>query len=101
VEFVERDRGQLNWRARAAAGSPLMLQSWADNFLNETGYFAELRRLEKNPENSREPRPQSEGIDGHDGSGVGNLPAERLENFLETSRSTATARRKRKTPATP
>ena len=77
VEFVERTRGQLH-----ADGSTLMLQTWSDNFLNETGYFAELTRLEKNPEVSesriRNLRELMATMDG-----VGNLPLERLENFLE------------------
>ena len=77
VEFVERTRGQLQ-----ADGSTLMLQAWSDNFLNETGYFAELTRLEKNPEVSesriRNLRELMATMDG-----VGNLPLERLENFLE------------------
>ncbi|HEY2329911.1 MAG TPA: UvrD-helicase domain-containing protein, partial [Verrucomicrobiae bacterium] len=47
VELVERVQSQLN-----QGGNDVRLQTWADNFLNETGYFAELRRLEKNPENS-------------------------------------------------
>ncbi len=59
-----------------------MLRDWADNFLNETGYFAELRRLEKNPENAesrvRNLRELMATMDG-----VGNAPTERLENFLE------------------
>jgi superfamily I DNA/RNA helicase len=64
VEFVERTRAQLSGRA----GSPLPaavgahrvtrptfgLQSWAEHFLDETGYFAELRRLEKNRENAED-----------------------------------------------
>jgi DNA helicase-2/ATP-dependent DNA helicase PcrA len=65
-----------------ADGSTLMLQGWSDNFLNETGYFAELTRLEKNPEVSesriRNLRELMATMDG-----VGNLPLERLENFLE------------------
>jgi superfamily I DNA/RNA helicase len=77
VEFVERTRGQLH-----ADGSTLMLQAWSDNFLNETGYFAELTRLEKNPEVSesriRNLRELMATMDG-----AGNLPMERLENFLE------------------
>jgi superfamily I DNA/RNA helicase len=77
VEFVERTRGQLQ-----ADGSTLMLQGWSDNFLNETGYFAELTRLEKNPEVSesriRNLRELMATMDG-----AGNLPMERLENFLE------------------
>jgi superfamily I DNA/RNA helicase len=48
VAFVERTRAQLH----QAASSPRPLQSWAEHFLDETGYFAELKRLEKNPENA-------------------------------------------------
>jgi superfamily I DNA/RNA helicase len=63
-------------------GENLMLATWADNFLNETNYFAELRRLDKDPEvsetrikNIRELLPDMDG--------VGNAPMERLSNFLE------------------
>jgi superfamily I DNA/RNA helicase len=77
VEFVERVQGQLQTTA-----NDFRLQTWADNFLNETGYFAELRRLEKNPENSESRvRNLKELMATMDGAG--NLPAERLENFLE------------------
>jgi superfamily I DNA/RNA helicase len=77
VEFVERVQGQLQTTA-----NDFRLQTWADNFLNETGYFAELRRLEKNPENSESRvRKLKELMATMDGAG--NLPAERLENFLE------------------
>ena len=77
VEFVERVQGQL----QKPEGN-LMLQTWADNFLNETGYFAELRRLEKNPENAESRiRNLKELMVTMDG--IGNLPVERLENFLE------------------
>jgi superfamily I DNA/RNA helicase len=79
VEFVERIRGQLESGAGVA---PLMLQTWAENFLNETGYFAELKRLEKDPEvaegRSRNLRELMATMDG-----IGNAPAERLEHFLE------------------
>lgn len=101
VEFVERTRGQLERRAPArpvgedkpthanepvraepVLGAPLLLQTWADNFLNETGYFAELQRLDKDPEVSevriRSLRELMATMDG-----VGNAPLERLENFLE------------------
>ncbi len=77
VEFVERIQGQLH---RPPDG--LMLQKWADDFLNETGYFAELKKLDKDPEVSegriRNLRELMATMDG-----VGNAPAERLENFLE------------------
>jgi superfamily I DNA/RNA helicase len=75
VAFVERIRGQLT-------GDPLLLQTWAEDFLNETGYFAELKRLDKDPEVSetriRGLRELMASMDG-----VGNAPAERLQNFLE------------------
>ncbi|HSY20175.1 MAG TPA: UvrD-helicase domain-containing protein [Candidatus Acidoferrales bacterium] len=77
VEFVERVHGEL-----LAPASGLMLAAWADNFLNETGYLAELKRLDKDEEvaegrirNIREMLPTMDG--------VGNAPMERLENFLE------------------
>jgi superfamily I DNA/RNA helicase len=78
VEFVERTQNQL----RVA---DLQLQTWADNFLNETGYFAELRRQEKNPENSESRvRNLKEFMATMDRpSGGGQSPAERLGNFLE------------------
>jgi len=77
VEFVERVQGQL----QKPEGN-LMLQTWADNFLNETGYFAELKRLEKDQEvaeaRARSLRELMATMDG-----TGNKPAERLETFLE------------------
>jgi DNA helicase II / ATP-dependent DNA helicase PcrA len=48
VAFIEKTRAPLHH----AASSPRPLQAWADHFLNETGYFAELKRLEKDPENA-------------------------------------------------
>ena len=77
VAFVERVQVQLQ-----TTETSFRLQTWADNFLNETGYFAELRRLEKKPENSesrvRNLKELMATLDG-----IGNAPAERLENFLE------------------
>jgi superfamily I DNA/RNA helicase len=59
-----------------------LLRTWADHFLEETGYFAELRRLDKDPEVSevriRGLRELMTTMDG-----VGNAPLERLEHFLE------------------
>jgi DNA helicase II / ATP-dependent DNA helicase PcrA len=77
VTFVERVQSQLQ-----TTENSFRLQAWADNFLNEASYFAELRRLEKNPENSESRvRNLKELMATMDG--VGNAPAERLENFLE------------------
>jgi superfamily I DNA/RNA helicase len=95
VEFVERTQAQLERRSPARlgdgeelkdggaeTGSPLLLQTWAENFLNETNYFAELRRLDKDPEVAegriRNLREMLATMDG-----IGNAPTERLENFLE------------------
>jgi superfamily I DNA/RNA helicase len=44
VQFVERQRGRLR------ASPALSLRLWAQGFLEEIGYEAELRRSEKNPE---------------------------------------------------
>ncbi len=77
VAFMELVQGQL----QQSAGD-FRLQTWAENFLNETGYFAELRRVEKKPEVAearvRNLKELTATMDG-----VGNLPTERLENFLE------------------
>ncbi len=58
------------------------LQAWADSFLNEIGYFAELGRLDKNPEVAearvRNLRDLIATMDG-----PGNDPVERLSEFLE------------------
>jgi ATP-dependent DNA helicase UvrD/PcrA len=46
VEFVERTRGHLHQEM----SSPNALQAWSEKFLDEIGYFQELRRSEKNAE---------------------------------------------------
>jgi superfamily I DNA/RNA helicase len=77
VEFMERTQQELQ-----TTDNNFRLQGWADNFLNETGYLAELRRLDKDPEVAEgRIRSLRELIATMDGSG--NAPAERLENFLE------------------
>ncbi len=77
VAFVERVQGELQTTA-----NEFCLQKWADDFLDETGYFAELRRLEKTPE-AAESRVKNLKELMATMDGVGNAPAERLENFLE------------------
>ncbi len=77
VEFVERVQGELQTTA-----NEFRLQKWADDFLDETGYFAELRRLEKTPE-AAEARVRNLKELMVTMDGIGNAPAERLENFLE------------------
>jgi superfamily I DNA/RNA helicase len=111
VELVERIRGQLDGgiphpvplpsdgRGQSLPLTPalspsdgervakpgegiFLLQRWAENFLHETGYFAELKRLDKKPEVAegriRSLKELTATMDG-----IGNAPAERLENFLE------------------
>ena len=68
--------------APAKPTGPFLLATWAEEFLSDTGYFAELRRVEKDPENAesriRNLREMMTTMDG-----IGNRPLERLENFLE------------------
>jgi superfamily I DNA/RNA helicase len=98
VEFIERTRGQLSGTGilpvssenkaspethrQDACATTFTLARWAENFLNETGYLAELKRLDKDPEVAegriRSLRELMATMDG-----IGNLPAERLDNFLE------------------
>ena len=50
IGFVEETRAKLADEALAA--KPDALQQWSEKFLNETGYYNELRRSEKNQENA-------------------------------------------------
>jgi len=50
VELIERTQEQLLAPREPGARDPRALQNWANGFLTEIGYFAEIRRLEKNPE---------------------------------------------------
>ena len=81
VAFIEKTRAQLHH----AASSPRPLQSWAEHFLDETGYFAELQRLEKNRENAEARiRNLRELTATPDNFGRPTDPlADRLQSFLE------------------
>jgi superfamily I DNA/RNA helicase len=84
VEFVERTRGILTDPARSAASRP-QLAAWAAHFLEEIGYFNELRRAEKAKE-AAEARIRTLQdlialMDG--GSEAAAAPTARLEEFLE------------------
>jgi superfamily I DNA/RNA helicase len=85
VEFVERTRAQLSGRAGSPLPAARPLQSWAEHFLDETGYFAELRRLEKNRENAedriRNLRELTAALDNF--GRPGDPAADRLQTFLE------------------
>jgi superfamily I DNA/RNA helicase len=83
VEFVNQTRAALNEPGQAP--DPNALQVWTERFLAEIGYFDELRRIEKDPENA-ENRIMNlkELIAGMDGANaVGKVPHDRLERFLE------------------
>ena len=79
VDLIERTRSHVN------SGEPLSLQVWAERFLDETGYLADLRRSEKNPETSenrvRNLKDLVATMDG--GQSISAQPAERLHAFLE------------------
>ena len=81
VEFVERRRAELHREGSA----PHPLQSWCEGVLDETGYFEELRRAEKNPEASesrvRNLRDLMATLDGF-GTATMSL-TERLQTFLD------------------
>jgi len=64
-------------------GEHRSLQTWADNFLDEIGYFAELQRLDKDPETAEgRIRGLKELIATLD-QGGGRSPQEKLHSFLE------------------
>jgi DNA helicase-2/ATP-dependent DNA helicase PcrA len=79
VAFVERTKAKLH------DGQTLSLQAWAEHFLGETGYLAELKRSEKTAEASesrvRNLKELVATLDG--GQPATPKPAERLETFLD------------------
>ena len=85
VEFIERTRAPLLLTPYAAKP----LQMWSESFLEETGYYRELQRSEKNPDVAenriRNLRDLIAGMDGTNSEPlVGTKPlAEGLETFLE------------------
>jgi DNA helicase-2/ATP-dependent DNA helicase PcrA len=83
VEFVERTRGTL--ANEMVKHEPNVLQSWADKFLDESGYLHELRRQEKDAEAGdarvRNLRELTASLDGNNAAGKALF--ERLEEFLE------------------
>jgi len=81
VEFIERTRAQLHLEI----SSPRPLQFWSEKFLDEIGYFNELRRSEKNPDaGENRVRNLRELIATLDNFGRTTSPlADRLQTFLE------------------
>src|SRR5262249_25078 len=81
VEFIERTRQPL---AALDAQHSVILSSWADRFLDEIGYFNELRRLEKTPEGAESRlRSIQELLVTLDAQPVSLSAHERLQSFLE------------------
>jgi DNA helicase II / ATP-dependent DNA helicase PcrA len=80
--FVEETRAKLADEALAA--KPDALQQWSEKFLNDTGYWGELRRSEKNQENAENRiRSLRDLIATMDRDGVGKPMSDRLDTFLE------------------
>jgi superfamily I DNA/RNA helicase len=83
VEFIERTRATL--ANEMVKHEPNVLQSWADKFLDESGYLHELRRQEKDAEAGdarvRNLRELTATLDSS--NAVGKALFERLEEFLE------------------
>jgi superfamily I DNA/RNA helicase len=81
VEFLERTGRCLHQDPHASVN----LQNWANQFLDEIGYFNELRRTEKTPEASEARiRNLKELTADLDGETAGSESAAiRLQNFLE------------------
>ena len=88
VEFVERTRAELAGNADASTLAPQLsplLSAWANHFLDEIGYFNELRRGEKNQDSAdNRIRNLKELMATMDNSGSPTeAPSERLQTFLE------------------
>jgi superfamily I DNA/RNA helicase len=82
IGFVEETRAKLADEALAA--KPDALQQWSEKFLNETGYYNELRRSEKNQENAENRiRSLRDLLATMDREGVGKPMSDRLDGFLE------------------
>jgi DNA helicase-2/ATP-dependent DNA helicase PcrA len=83
VELIERTRARLH--TESLAHDLHALQTLADHFLEEIGYFTELRRSEKNRETAENRvRNLKDLIATLDGSGSASVPPfDRLQSFLE------------------
>jgi len=83
AELIERTRERL--QAESLSHDLHALQTVADRFLEEIGYFTELRRSEKNPETAENRiRNLKELIATLDGNAaVSQPPLDRLQTFLE------------------
>ncbi len=91
VQLVERTRNRLGDPAAIDSSAPpqaasnASLETWANHFLDEIGYFEELRRVEKTPEGAENRiRSLRELVATLDRSSqLGLAPFDRLQTFLE------------------
>jgi superfamily I DNA/RNA helicase len=85
VEFIERARAPLHLTPYNARP----LQTWSESFLEETGYYTDLKRSEKNPEvaenRTRNLRDIIATMDDGDTESLASTQtlADRLETYLE------------------
>ncbi len=80
-----RGRGEGEQSARRSHQPGVSLEAWADHFLTEIGYFAELSRAEKNRETAENRiRNLKDLIGTLDGAEpIAQPPFDRLQSFLE------------------
>ncbi|MEI2725441.1 MAG: UvrD-helicase domain-containing protein [Verrucomicrobiota bacterium] len=86
VEFIERTQAGLHVGGMSTTGgNHSTLQAWAEDFLNEVGYLAELRRAEKDAQaGENRVRNLRDLVATLDRSALGSTSLhERLESFLE------------------
>jgi superfamily I DNA/RNA helicase len=83
VQFIDATRGEL--QAEGMQRDPRSLQTWAERFLERTGYLAELRRTEKKSEDAdARTRNLKDLVGDLDGTKEAfTPPLQRLETFLE------------------
>ena len=82
VGFIEETRAKL--ADESLLGHPTALQEWSEKFLNDTGYWNELRRGEKNVEQAENRiRNLRDLIAKMDGEAANKPPSDRLDTFLE------------------
>ena len=105
IEALSMHRAHARAPARRSLSrDPPALQTWADHFLDEIGYFAELRRSEKNPETAenrlRNLKDLIATLDGPDPPP--SRPSTASKPSWNTSRWTPSVRRRRtRSRATP
>jgi DNA helicase-2/ATP-dependent DNA helicase PcrA len=77
IEFVDRTHTHLT------SGQCALLQAWAEKFLDEAGYFEDLRRFEKNLQTAENRVKNLKDLLLELDANSSVPPAERLQKFLE------------------